>query len=80
MAPNDVGRTRVGLTVSGRVGNAVVRNRVRRHLREALRARYAQLAAAMDLVVIARPASANATWADLNTALDKVLARAGAAA
>ncbi len=80
MAPNDVGRTRVGLTVSGRVGNAVVRNRVRRRLREALRARYAQLAAAMDLVVIARPASANATWADLNTALDKVLARAGAAA
>jgi ribonuclease P protein component len=34
---DDVGPPRVGFTVSKRVGNAVVRNRVRRRLREAVR-------------------------------------------
>jgi len=80
MAPNDLDAVRVGITVSGRVGKAVVRNRVRRRLREGLRARRERLAAGHDLLLIARPASAQATWADLNQALDLLLARAGAAA
>jgi ribonuclease P protein component len=74
-APNDVGRTRIGITVSGRVGNAVVRNRVRRRLREAIRARYALLPQSIDVVIAARPASAMATWPELNAALDSVLTR-----
>jgi len=77
VAPNDLERSRVGITVSSRVGNAVVRNRVRRRLREALRARYATLPASSDLVVSARPASAAASWAELCQALDGVLGRAG---
>ena len=78
VAPNDLDQTRVGITVSGRVGQAVVRNRVRRRLREALRARRARLAMGQDVLVIARPTSAQATWAELNQALDALLARAGA--
>jgi ribonuclease P protein component len=35
--PNDVGHPRLGLTVSRRAGNAVVRNRIRRLLRESFR-------------------------------------------
>ena len=62
VAPNDLDRTRVGITVSSRVGNAVVRNRVRRRLREALRARSARLSAGHDVLLMARPASARATW------------------
>jgi ribonuclease P protein component len=64
----------VGITVSRRVGNAVVRNRVRRRLRAALHDRLANLSG--DLLVIARPPSAAATWADLCVALDDLLARA----
>jgi ribonuclease P protein component len=75
VASNESGLTRVGITVSGRVGNAVTRNRVRRRLREALRARYPQLPQGSDMVIAARPASARATWQDLNAALDAVLAR-----
>jgi ribonuclease P protein component len=75
VAPNDLGRTRVGITVSGRVGTAVVRNKVRRRLREAVRARFDQLPPGADLVIAARPASARATWSELNAALDAVLAR-----
>jgi ribonuclease P protein component len=75
LAPNDVDRTRVGITVSRRVGKAVVRNRVRRRLREALGQRFARLPHASDVVVSARPASAQASWAELCDALDAVLAR-----
>ena len=78
VAPNGLGRARVGITVSSRVGNAVVRNRVRRRLREALRARLDRLASGQDFVLVARPASAEATWSELSSALDAALQRAGA--
>ena len=74
-APNDLETTRVGITVSGRVGKAVVRNRVRRRLREAVRARTPELPRGLDVVIAARPASATATWLELNAALDSVLQR-----
>lgn len=76
VAPNDLQQTRVGITVSGRVGKAVIRNRVRRRLREALSARLPRLQTGQDVLVIARPASAQATWADLGQALDTLLTRA----
>lgn len=49
---------RVGFTVSKRVGNAVVRNRVKRRLRELTRASVAFLEPGCDYVVIARPQAA----------------------
>lgn len=78
VAPNNLDFTRVGITVSGRVGKAVVRNRVRRRLRAALRARLASMLPGLDVLVIARPPSAQATWAELGQALDMLLTRAGA--
>ncbi len=67
-------RTRVGITVSTAVGNAVVRNRVRRRVRTVLdRAGFAA-APARDIVVIARPAAAAAPFADLARELDAALA------
>lgn len=78
VAPNDLDVTRVGITVSGRVGNAVVRNKVRRRIREGLRARFSRLAAGHDILVVARAQSAGAGWSELNRALDTLLARSGA--
>jgi ribonuclease P protein component len=75
-APNDLPTTRAGITVSGRIGKAVARNRVRRRLREALTALFPRLLAGQDILVIARPPSVQATWPDLNQALENVLARA----
>jgi ribonuclease P protein component len=75
-AANDLGHTRVGITVSGRVGKAVVRNRVRRRLRAALGVRFDQLPASADVVLVARPASAQASWAELCAGVDSVLGRA----
>jgi len=56
-ARNGLPVTRLGLSVSRKVGGAVVRNRVKRLLREAFRAVAAGLPTGLDLVVVARPHS-----------------------
>jgi ribonuclease P protein component len=53
---------RVGFVTSRRVGGAVVRNRVRRRLREIFRQRQHALTPGVWLVVIARPAAAAASY------------------
>ena len=45
---------RLGLSVSRKLGNAVVRNRVKRQLKEAWRARIDEIPAGIDYVLIAR--------------------------
>ncbi|MCA1554265.1 MAG: ribonuclease P protein component, partial [Chloroflexi bacterium] len=62
-SPNDLPHSRIGYSTSKRLGKAVVRNRVKRRLREATRARAATLAQGWDLVLIARQPSRDATLA-----------------
>jgi ribonuclease P protein component len=56
---------RAGFVTSKRVGNAVLRNRVRRRLREIVRQEQARLRRGIWLVVIARPAAARASFREL---------------
>jgi ribonuclease P protein component len=53
----------------------VTRNRVRRRLRELVRARLPRLGSGAELVVRALPAAAHASYADLGTDLDRCLSR-----
>jgi ribonuclease P protein component len=76
VAPNDDRPLRLGISVSRRVGNAVVRNRVRRRVREAVRARLGDLLPGIDLVIIPRPESAAADWPTIKAAVEDLLRRA----
>jgi ribonuclease P protein component len=75
-APNDLERTRFGFSTGRRLGGAVTRNRVRRRLREAVRTLSPRLSPGWDVLIVARPSSATASYASLADALERVL-RAG---
>ena len=66
---------RVGLVVSRAVGNAVVRNRVKRRLRHLARERVAGLPGSALVVVRALPAAGTASYAELAGDLDGCLRR-----
>jgi ribonuclease P protein component len=66
---------KVGFIVSRAVGSAVVRNRVKRRLRELMRRRLASLPGGCLLVLRAHPAAASARQADLAADLDLVIGR-----
>ena len=65
---NELGHSRVAVVASRKVGSAVVRNRVKRRLRELFRRHKELLREPMDLIVIARPESGEAGFSDLRDA------------
>ena len=66
---NRLGYTRLGLTVGTKVGGAVVRNRVRRRIKEAYRIHEAAYLQGYDIVVVARVRAAFARYRDLERSL-----------
>ena len=71
----DHARPRIGFVVGKTVGNAVVRNRVKRRLRHLFRERIAALPGGAALVVRALPAAAAATSVTLTNDADRALDR-----
>ncbi len=69
---------RFGFTVSRRVGNAVMRNRVRRRLKELVRTMTAVPATGTDYVLIGRSAAADRKFAVMADDLAAALARIAA--
>ena len=70
--PNGLFFCRLGLSVSRKIGNAVVRNRMKRRLREIFRNQLADRTLRYDFVVVARSASAEAAFPDLQTGILKI--------
>ena len=73
--PNESEKSRVGLTVSRKVGNAVVRNRVRRRLRELIRAKPDLFISGQDYVFIARARAATAGSSTLHKEVEWLLSQ-----
>ena len=65
---NRLGENRVGVTVSKKLGKAVVRNRVRRRLREVYRLHESRFLPGWDIVVVARGRAVDASFSDLTRA------------
>ena len=76
------GEPRLGLAVPRAAGNAVVRNRIKRQLREAWRARLGAVPEGRDYVLIAKPGLPEAVEANgfqwLGERIDEVLGKATA--
>ena len=73
--PNGLALSRYGLSVGQRVGKAVVRNRVKRLLREILR--LTPLQPGWDIIFIVRPSAAGVNYACLDKSVKDLLSRAG---
>jgi len=69
--------TRFGMSTGRKLGGAVVRNKVRRRLREALRVMAPSFQPGWDVLIIARPSVIGADFQTLAGALQDLLRRGG---
>ena len=75
--PNRLGINRIGITVSKKLGHAVVRNRVRRRLREVYRLNEELFTPGWDIVVVARSRCIGAPFQEIVKAYLALAAKAG---
>ena len=74
---NRTATNRVGITVSKKLGHAVVRNRVRRRLREVYRLHESRFQPGWDIVVVARSRCIKASFQDIVNAYLALAGKAG---
>ena len=77
VAKNRLGRPRVGLTATKKVGHAVQRNRARRVMREALREHLSPNCGGYDIILVARAQTPRLKSTQLSKTLAKLFAKAG---
>ena len=74
---NRQGRTRLGITVSTKLGKAVVRNRVRRRLREIWRLNKKDMEPGWDIILVARVRAVETSYQKLDKTYRRLLDEAG---
>lgn len=75
--PNNQDVSRFAISVSRRIGKAVVRNRCRRRVREIIRRRLADVEPGWDCLLVARPDLPAAAFDEIEAALEQLFRRAG---
>lgn len=70
---NDLDENRIGISVSKKVGKAVVRNRVKRLIKEAFRLKADSIGQGYDIVFVARVRMNRATFKDTSREVNRVL-------
>ena len=74
---NRLNQNRVGITVSKKLGHAVVRNRTRRRIREIYRLNEERFTPGWDIVIVARTRSVDANFSKMTAALLSLAAKSG---
>ncbi len=69
VSKNQLGRNRIGISVSKKVGNSVVRHHVKRLIKESYRLHEEMFNSGLDIVVIGRNSAASATFRETERAL-----------
>lgn len=72
---SDRSEARLGITVSSKVGNAVVRNRIKRLVRECFRGLRDEIVPARDILIIARKGAAGLSFPQLASEIGACLIR-----
>lgn len=66
---NGLGKNRIGISVSKKVGNSVVRHRITRLVRESYRLHESVFNSGLDMVVVARRSAAEVGYFEIESAL-----------
>jgi ribonuclease P protein component len=74
---NGLGRNRIGISVSKKVGNSVVRHRITRLIRESYRLHEQMFDSGLDMAVVARQAARDADYHRIEYALLQLAGKAG---
>ncbi len=78
LGPAEPPPTRIGITVTRKIGNAVARNRIKRLIREGFRRRRRDFAPGLDIVWVAKRGASAIHYSDVLVEMDDLLRRVGA--
>ena len=63
---HNLNRRRIGYIITRRIGSAVIRNKIRRRLREIYRSHHHSLTSGISIVIIARPSASRASYREFD--------------
>ena len=66
---NHIGKNRIGISVSKKVGNSVVRHRITRLIRECYRLQEDRFLSGFDIVIVVRPSAKEIGFKEIKSAL-----------
>lgn len=70
---NDISSNCVGISVSKKVGNSIVRHRVTRVIREVMRLHWGEIKSGYDIVIVARPSAKDSDYGKFESAIFHLL-------